>query len=244
MALYSTGDIARACDVTVRTVQYYDAQGLLKPSELSEGGRRLYSEEDRERLQLICLLRSLGVSVASIGQLLAEERSEPALTALLDEQERQVRARIKDDERLLGVIAEVRATLEREGHVPRQSRDGIEHDIEGKLRLRRMYRTLLVVGIACDVVEWGTFIYALCTGNWVPFLVGMPFALAASALLVRMYYREAAYLCPACQTKFRPRLLDFIFARHTMTMRRLTCTNCGERGFCVETYADLSAPVE
>ena len=81
MALYSTGDIARACDVTVRTVQYYDVQGLLKPSELSEGGRRLYSEEDRERLQLICLLRSLGVSVASIGRLLAEERPEPALTA-------------------------------------------------------------------------------------------------------------------------------------------------------------------
>lgn len=240
MALYSTGDIAHACDVTVRTVQYYDAQGLLKPSELSEGGRRLYSEEDRERLQLICLLRSLGVSVASIRRLFDEERPERALGVLLDEQERQIRERVRDEERLLRVIAEVRSSVEREGRVPQQSRDGIEHDIEGKHRLRRMRRVLMGVGIACDVVEWGTLIYALCTGNWVPFAAGMPFVLLTCALLVRMYYRETAYLCPACQTKFKPRFRDFLWTRHTPAMRQLTCTNCGERGFCVETYAEFA----
>lgn len=241
MPQYSTGDMAKACDVTVRTVQYYDAQGLLKPSEVSEGGRRLYGEEDRERLQLICLLRSLGLSVASIRRLLDEERPERALAALLDEQERQIRDRVRDDERLIRVIAEVRATIEREGRVPQRSRDGIEHDIEGKHRLRRMHCTMLGVGIVCDVVEWGTFIYALCMGNWVPFAVGMPFVLLTAALLVRMYYRETAYLCPVCQTRFKPRVRDFVFARHTRTMRKLTCTNCGERGFCVETYAEFGA---
>ena len=46
MSKYTTGELAKLCGVTVRTVQYYDSRGILIPSELSEGGRRLYSEDD------------------------------------------------------------------------------------------------------------------------------------------------------------------------------------------------------
>ena len=59
MSKYTTGDLAKLCSVTVRTVQYYDARGILIPSELSEGGRRLYSEDDLKRMKIICFLRSL-----------------------------------------------------------------------------------------------------------------------------------------------------------------------------------------
>lgn len=41
MSKYASGEIARLCGVSVRTVQYYDDRGILVPSELSEGGRRL-----------------------------------------------------------------------------------------------------------------------------------------------------------------------------------------------------------
>jgi DNA-binding transcriptional MerR regulator len=56
MSNYTTGDMARLCEVTVRTVQFYDAKNLLKPAALSEGGRRLYTEDDMRKLKLICLL--------------------------------------------------------------------------------------------------------------------------------------------------------------------------------------------
>lgn len=46
MSKYTTGEIARLCGVSVRTVQYYDDRGILVPSQLSEGGRRLYSDDD------------------------------------------------------------------------------------------------------------------------------------------------------------------------------------------------------
>ena len=46
MPKYTTGEIARLCGVTVRTIQYYDSRNILVPSELSEGGRRLNSEEE------------------------------------------------------------------------------------------------------------------------------------------------------------------------------------------------------
>ena len=56
MSKYTTGEIAKLCGVSVRTVQYYDERGILIPSELSEGGRRLYSEDDYKKLKIICFL--------------------------------------------------------------------------------------------------------------------------------------------------------------------------------------------
>ena len=49
MSRYTTGESAKLCHVSVRTVQYYDTRNILVPSELSEGGRRLYSEDDLKR---------------------------------------------------------------------------------------------------------------------------------------------------------------------------------------------------
>ena len=46
MSKYTTGEIEKLCGVSVRTVQYYDTRSILVPSELSEGGRRLYTEDD------------------------------------------------------------------------------------------------------------------------------------------------------------------------------------------------------
>ncbi len=68
MPKYTTGEIAKLCGVTVRTVQYYDSRGILIPTELTEGGRRLYSEEDLQRMKVICFLRDLGLPINSISQ--------------------------------------------------------------------------------------------------------------------------------------------------------------------------------
>lgn len=56
---YTTGEMAKLCGVSVRTVQYYDKRGILMPDELSEGGRRIYSEDDLHKLRIICFLRSI-----------------------------------------------------------------------------------------------------------------------------------------------------------------------------------------
>ena len=54
---YSSGELAQACGVTVRTVQYYDEKGLLPPADLTEGGRRVYTEADAAKLRKILLLK-------------------------------------------------------------------------------------------------------------------------------------------------------------------------------------------
>lgn len=72
MSTYTTGEIAKLCEVTVRTVQYYDNRGILIPSDFSEGGRRLYSEEDVQKLKLICFLRDMGLQLERIATLQKE----------------------------------------------------------------------------------------------------------------------------------------------------------------------------
>ena len=86
MSQFSTGELAKAAEVSVRTVQYYDQRGILTPSEVTEGGRRIYYESDLERLQVICFLRDLDFSINQIKKLLQEENREQVLELLLTDQ--------------------------------------------------------------------------------------------------------------------------------------------------------------
>src|SRR5512142_2014909 len=66
----SSGDLARSTGNTVRTIRFYEEEGLLRPAEVSEGGHRRYTEDDLERLRLIGDLRELGLSLGEIRSVL------------------------------------------------------------------------------------------------------------------------------------------------------------------------------
>ena len=72
------GEVAKKMGVTVRTLQYYDKEGLLSPSTQSEGGRRLYSNKDLITLHQILSLKSLGFTLDDIkeAQLKLEEKEQ------------------------------------------------------------------------------------------------------------------------------------------------------------------------
>jgi len=86
MSNYTTGEMAKLCNVSVRTVQYYDQKDILHPSAESEGGRRIYNDDDLTKLRIICTLKSIGLSLDSIKSIMESELSEKILTLLLDEQ--------------------------------------------------------------------------------------------------------------------------------------------------------------
>ncbi|WP_373045164.1 MerR family transcriptional regulator [Vulgatibacter sp.] len=69
-ATLSTGDLARRTGTTLRTVRFYEEAGMLKPSAVGKGGRRLYTERDLEKLALITDLRELDLSLEEIKGLL------------------------------------------------------------------------------------------------------------------------------------------------------------------------------
>lgn len=74
--LYHTKEFAKKSCVSVRTLQFYDKKGLLSPSEYSETGYRLYSDDDLVRLQQILALKYLGFSLSEIKALVQEGGSE------------------------------------------------------------------------------------------------------------------------------------------------------------------------
>lgn len=65
----SSGDMARGCETTVRTVRFYEEAGLIEPVARSEGGHRMYSPEQLLKLQLIMDLREAGLSLQDIKAL-------------------------------------------------------------------------------------------------------------------------------------------------------------------------------
>jgi DNA-binding transcriptional MerR regulator len=69
--ILTTGDLARTTGETVRTVRFYEEQGLLRPATVSDGGHRRYDGNALERLQLILDLRELGLSIPDIRAMLA-----------------------------------------------------------------------------------------------------------------------------------------------------------------------------
>ena len=64
----TVGQLARKVGTTVRTIQYYDQQGLLSPSAKGPGNQRLYSPEDEKELYRILTLKFLGLSLADIRE--------------------------------------------------------------------------------------------------------------------------------------------------------------------------------
>ncbi|MCC4250285.1 MULTISPECIES: MerR family transcriptional regulator [Microbacterium] len=65
------GELAERTGLSVRTLRHYDEIGLLRPSARSEGGFRLYTDEDESRLLLIRRMKPLGYSLEQMGELLA-----------------------------------------------------------------------------------------------------------------------------------------------------------------------------
>lgn len=79
--IYRIGELAQEFGVTLRTLRFYEDKGLVNPAR--SGSTRLYSEDDRSRLQMILLAKRIGFSLAEIQNLFAvQELGSPSKEAL------------------------------------------------------------------------------------------------------------------------------------------------------------------
>ena len=63
-------EVSKLTGVSIRTLQYYDTIGLLKPSQYTESGYRLYDDTALERLQQILLFKELEFSLKEIKEIM------------------------------------------------------------------------------------------------------------------------------------------------------------------------------
>jgi DNA-binding transcriptional MerR regulator len=107
------GDIAREFDVTLRTLRFYEARGLLSPRR--EGMNRYYSPQDRARLSLILKGKKLGFTLTEIRSLI--EQNDDAKSTLklslpqIDEQLTLLRSQLADTKAAIEELEERRKGL-------------------------------------------------------------------------------------------------------------------------------------
>ena len=94
-ATLTIGGLARAADVPVSTVRYYERAGILRPTGRSPGNYRLYSDQELERLRFIRAAQATGFTLEDIRALLR-----PAACArvqgLIEERLSEVAERMKE----------------------------------------------------------------------------------------------------------------------------------------------------
>lgn len=62
--------VAKLTDISIRTLQFYDEIGLLKPGELTQSGYRLYDAEALQKLQQILFFKELDFKLKKFGEFL------------------------------------------------------------------------------------------------------------------------------------------------------------------------------
>ncbi|MCL1912453.1 MAG: MerR family transcriptional regulator [Eubacteriaceae bacterium] len=90
----TVGEVAKKMNTTVRTLQYYDKEGIFSPSTISEGGRRLYNDKDIIKLHQIQSMRYLGFSLGDIKNRLILLDAPADVAAMLTEHAANVREKI------------------------------------------------------------------------------------------------------------------------------------------------------
>ncbi|WP_282695981.1 MerR family transcriptional regulator [Streptomyces sp. CC208A] len=64
------GEVATRTELSLRTIRHYEEAGLVVPSARSQGGFRLYTERDVERLMVIRRMKPLGFTLEQMRDLL------------------------------------------------------------------------------------------------------------------------------------------------------------------------------
>ena len=106
------GEVAERIGLSLRTIRHYEEVGLAVPSARSDGGFRLYVEDDVERLRVIMQMKPLGFSLEEMRELLDLLAAGPAADAArLTAFRRQAAERVATLRRQLRTAGEFAARL-------------------------------------------------------------------------------------------------------------------------------------
>ena len=109
--MYRIGELAKLANVTPDTIRYYEKQQMIDPEVRTEGGFRLYTDNDLQRLRFIRYARQLGFTLDSIRELLSI-RIDPAHHTC-QESKSIVQARLDEVEARIQELQTMQRSLQR-----------------------------------------------------------------------------------------------------------------------------------
>ena len=233
---YTTGEVAELCGVSVRTVQYYDTRGVVLPSFFSEGGRRLYTEDDLSRMKLVCYLRELDMPLSSIAEIMKENNSDAVISLILAEHEKRLTCEIESKRKRLTRLRELKALLRQTERATPEAIGTVANMMKKRNELNRIRATMLLSALPILILEIMGVILWIVNGIWWPLAVYGALMIPYGIWVSCYYAKRVDYICPSCNHVFHPKFKEMFWANHTPKTRKLTCPRCHHKGFCVETY--------
>ena len=104
--MYKISEFSRITNLTVKTLRYYDEEGILLPSHRDAyNGYRYYTEEDFAKAKRIVLLRELHFSIAEIKEVLSHCEHDNDLSYYLEEKKFQIEEDIRKNRTLIKKIS-------------------------------------------------------------------------------------------------------------------------------------------
>ncbi|WP_192929746.1 MerR family transcriptional regulator [Alkaliphilus serpentinus] len=235
---FSTGEVAKLCNVSIRTVQYYDKENIVKPSELSEGGRRIYSQDDLQNFRCVCLYKSLGFLLEEIKTVMQSQNPYELLAKTIVSQKEKIDEKVQllihEKERLLALYEQIEQT----GKVEVESIEDMENLLVKK-RTHRKTDIITYIFMGCYIlILLIIFPIANFLSGIAPFIM---YGIAAMILIGLIYYHAEvnAYVCTECRQKFTIGLWNDMVSLNGMKKGKyLKCPHCNHRGWFKDTYRD------
>lgn len=99
--MYKISEFSKITRLTVKSLRYYDEEGILKPSCRADNGYRYYNGEDFKKAEQIQFLRDLDFGIAQVKEILKNCESEEDLSFYLAEKQEMIRRQIQKEKELI-----------------------------------------------------------------------------------------------------------------------------------------------
>ncbi len=126
---YQIGELANLLNMSPRTIRYYEEIGLLNSVKRIEGGKRVYTDKDIQRLKFIARLKHLGLTLSEMNELediykihRTNKKVLPRLLELLDTHVLKIDERINQLIRLKSDVLEYKKKIYQKLNVEMTSR--------------------------------------------------------------------------------------------------------------------------
>ena len=135
---YQIGELANLVNMSPRTIRYYEEIGLLNSVRLVEGGKRVYTEKDVQRLKFITRLKHLGLTLSEMNELediyqihRTNKKVLPRLLELLDTHVSKIDERINQLVKLKSEVSEYKKKIHQKLNVDDDPKKGVDSDERG-----------------------------------------------------------------------------------------------------------------
>lgn len=235
---YTTGEIAKLCNVTTRTVQYYDKEEIIQPSQISEGGRRIYSEKDLQHFRLVCLYKNLGLSLKEIKSILHSENEYKIILDLLTQQQNKLDEQIQEMTELKKKISIILEDISLNNAISISNDNDLSNLIAKKEHHKKIDKmTYLLLCFYIVIIFLSCILGSMLDGIYVYGILGINILILL--LLIYFHSSQNAYVCPHCKKKFTITFFQDMFSfNNGKKGKYLKCPYCHHKNLIAETYRD------